>query len=812
MQTLFQDLRFGLRQLLKRPGFTLLAIISMALGIGANTAIFSLVDTVVFRPLPVRHATELQELYGTVQNGTVYTLQSYLNYKDYRDRNQVFSGLIAYRIVVASLSHNGNNERVWGTVVSSNYFDVLGVPPALGRGFLPEEDQTPSSHPVVVLSHGCWQKRFASDPGIVGRTVSLNNVVFTVVGVAPKGFIGTEVAYAPEMWAPLMMGPVIEPGSKWLEQRDSNNLFVVGRLKPGVAKAQAEASLKALTLELAKEYPAENVGRGLELIPPGLFIPDIRNSIFAFTAVLTAIGALVLLLACVNLANLLLARATERRKEIAIRLAVGASRARLIRQLMTESVMLSLGGGLFGVLVAAWINQLVRGVNLPIDVALVFDLRIDWRVISFTLALSVVTGLVFSLIPALQSSKPELVPALKDESSMAGFRRSRLRNSLVVAQVSLSLVLLISAGLIVRSLQEAQRMRPGFNPENAVTLSFDVGLQGYDEAKGRAFQRQALERIKALPGIESAAMTDNIPLSLNYNDTSIYLEGQPPASSSELPIAIPTSVSPDYFRTMGIALRGRDFAEQEDKVENRVAIVNETFARKFFPGQEAIGKRFNFSGADKPFWEIIGVCGDGKYNTLGEEQKPALFRPQLRDYNTTIALVVRTRNDPRTTLAAMQRELRNLDPTLPLYSVKTLTEHMKIPLFPARMAAGALGSFGVLALVLAAVGIYGVMSYVVAGRTREIGLRMALGAQSGNVRSLILRQGMTLALIGSVIGLAIAFGATRLLKSVLYGVSASDPITFVGVTFLLAIVALLACWLPARRATRVDPMIALRAE
>lgn len=812
MQTLFQDLRYGSRQLLKRPGFTLLAVISMALGIGANTAIFSLVDTVVFRPLPVRHATELQELYGTVQNGTVYTLQSYLNYKDYRDRNQVFSGLIAYRLVVASLSHNGNNERVWGTVVSSNYFDVLGVPLALGRGFLAEEDQTPKSHPVVVLSYACWQKRFASDPSIVGQTVSMNNVVFTVVGVAPRGFIGTEVAYAPEMWAPLMMGPVIEPGSNWLEHRDSNNLFVVGRLKPGVTKAQAEASLKVLTLELAKEHPADNVGRGLELIPPGLFIPDIRNSIFAFTAVLTAIGALVLLLACVNLANLLLARATERRKEIAIRLAVGASRARLVRQLMTESVMLSLAGGLFGVLVAAWINQLVRGVNLPIDVALVFDLRIDWRVISFTLALSVVTGLVFSVIPALQSSKPDLVPALKDESSMAGFRRSRLRNSLVVAQVSISLVLLISAGLIVRSLQEAQRMRPGFNPENAVTLSFDVGLQGYDEAKGRAFQKHALERIRALPGVESAALTDSIPLSLNYSDTTVYLEGQPPASSSELPIAIPTSVSPDYFRTMGIALRGRDFAEQEDKMENRVAIVNETFARKFFPGQEAIGKRFNFSGPDKPFWEIIGVCGDGKYNTLGEEQKPALFRPQLRDYSTTIALVARTRNDTRTTLAAMQSEMRNLDPTLPLYSVKTLTEHMKIPLFPARMAAGALGSFGVLALVLAAVGIYGVMSYVVAGRTREIGLRMALGAQSGNVRGLILRQGMTLALIGSIIGLAIAFGATRLLKSVLYGVSASDPITFVGVTFLLATVALLACWLPARRATRVDPMIALRAE
>jgi predicted permease len=812
MQTLFQDLRFGLRQLLKRPGFTLLAIISMALGIGANTAIFSLVDTVAFRPLPVRNGAELQELYGTLHNGADYTIQSYLNYKDYRDRNQVFSGLLAYRIAVASLSHNGNNERVWGTMASANYFDVLGVPPLLGRGFLPEEDQTPKSHPVVVLSYGCWQKRFGSDPAIVGRTVLVNNVPFTVIGVARKGFIGTDVAYSPEFWTPMMMGPVIEPGSNWLENRDSDNSFVVGRLKPGITKAQAEASLRALTFEMGKEHPTENAGRGIELIPPGLFIPDIRNGVFAFTAVLGAVGFLVLILACVNLANLLLARATERRKEIAIRLAVGASRRRLIRQLMTESVMLSLAGGVFGVLVAAAINRVVQRVDFPIDIALVFDLRIDWRVLSFTLGLSVLTGMLFSLIPAMQSSKPELVPALKDETSMAGFRRSRLRNSLVVAQITLSLVLLISAGLIVRSLQEAQRMRPGFNPENAVAFSFDVGLQGYDETKGRALQKQALERIRALPGIEAAALVDNIPLSLNYNNSTIYLEGQPPTPSAQLPLAIPSSVSPDYFRTMGISLRGRDFTDREEKPEHRVAVVNETFAKKFFPGQDPVGKRFNFSGADKPFWEIIGVCGDGKYNSLGEEPKAALFRPQLRDYSTAVSMVARTKGDPKTVLAAMQREMRSLDPTLPLYGMKTLKDHMKIPLFPAKIAAGALGSFGVLALVLAAVGIYGVMSYVVAGRTREIGLRMALGAQSGNVRNLILRQGMTLALIGTVIGLAIAFGATRLLKSVLYGVSASDPITFVGVTLLLAAVALLACWLPARRATRVDPMIALRAE
>jgi predicted permease len=812
MQTLFQDLRYGARQLLKRPGFTLLAIISMALGIGANTAIFSLVDTVVFRPLPVRNASELQELYGTLHNGADYTLQSYLNYKDYRDRNQVFSGLIAYRIAVASLSHNGNNERVWGTMASANYFDVLGVPPLLGRGFLPEENQTPKSHPVVVLSYGCWQKRFASDPTIVGRTVLVNNVPFTVVGVARKGFIGTEVAYSPEFWTPMMMGPVIEPGNNWLENRDSDNSFVVGRLKPGITKAQAEASLRALTFEMGKEHPTENAGRGIELIPPGLFIPDIRNGVFAFTAVLGAVGFLVLLLACVNLANLLLARATERRKEIAIRLAVGASRRRLIRQLMTESVMLSLAGGIFGVLVAAAINRVVQRVDFPIDIALVFDLRIDWRVLSFTLGLSVLTGMLFSLIPALQSSKPQLVPALKDETSMAGFRRSRLRSTLVVAQITLSLVLLISAGLIVRSLQEAQRMRPGFNPENAVAFSFDVGLQGYDEPKGRALQKQALERIRALPGVEAAALVDNIPLSLNYNSSTIYIEGQPPTPASQLPLAIPSSVSPDYFRTMGISFRGRDFTDQEEKVENRVAIVNNTFAKKFFPGQDPVGKRFNFSGANKPFWEIIGVCGDGKYNSLGEEPKAALFRPQWRDYSTAVSMVARTKGDPKTVLAAMQREMRNLDPTLPLYGLKTLKDHMKIPLFPAKIAAGALGSFGVLALVLAAVGIYGVMSYVVAGRTREIGLRMALGARTGNVRSLILRQGMSLALIGAAIGLAIAFAATRFLKSVLYGVDAMDPTTFIGVTLLLATVALLACWIPALRASRVDPMVALRAE
>jgi predicted permease len=809
--SLGQDIRYGWRQLLKRPGFTALAILSMALGIGANTAIFSLVDTVLLRPLPVRDPSQLIAVDGQLRNGTEFTLQSYLNYKDYRDRNTVFSGLLAYRFVVASLSHNGINERVWGFDVSGNYFDGLGVKPALGRSFLAEEDQTPDSHPVVILSHACWQKRFAGDPAIVGQKILLNTHPFTVVGVAPKGFVGTEVAYAPEFWVPMMMSKQIEPGSTWLDDRASDNLFVVGRLKPGTTVAQAKAQLDVVTEQMAKEHPKENAGRRVLLMPPGLFIPDIRNSIFAFSGLLAVVGALVLLLACVNLANLLLARATERRKEIGIRLAVGASRSRLVRQLLTESVLLSVMGGGVGLLFAIWTNQLVASIKLPTDIALLFDLRIDWRVLVFTLVLSLLTGIAFSLIPALQSSKPDLVPALKDENSLAGFRRSRLRNALVIAQIALSLVLLISAGLIVRSLQAAQRMRPGFNPQNAIALSFDLGLQGYDDAKGRAFYRRVMDRAAAIPGVRSVAATDVLPLALDYSSNTVYIEGQPVRSKSEMPVVIPYSASPGFFETMGMPLRGRNFLPNEDKKDSRVAVVNETFARRFFPGQDPIGKRYNHTGPNDPFWQIIGVVPDGKYNTLGEEPKAVVYRP-LRYFDGQFTLIARTDGDPRVVLAALRRAVQELDPTLPIYDAKTLTEHMNIPLFPAKMAAGILASFGVLALLLAAVGIYGVMSYVVAGRTREIGLRMALGAQTADVLRLILRQGMLLAMIGTIIGLTIGLGGTHLLKTLLYGVSAADPVTFAIVTLLLGSVTFFACWLPALRAARVDPMNALRAE
>src|SRR5256714_7061974 len=715
MSNLWQDVRYGFRRLRKSPSFTVIAIISLALGIGANAAIFSLVSTVLLRPLPVERPEQLVEVYGTLHNGADYTIQSYQNYRDYRDRSgDVLSGLIAYRFAPMSLSNQGNNQRVWGFIVSGNYFDVLGIKPALGRWFLPEEDQTEGSHAVAVMSYGCWQRRYGGDSSIINKMITLNGRSFTVVGIAPKGFNGTEIAYGSELFVPTMMAKAIEPGSDWLDSRNDDNLFVLGRLRPGVTRTQAESALEAITLQLAKEHPNENEGRGVRLMTPGLFIPEIRNAVIGFAGVLMVVVPVGLLLGCVNMANLLMTRATERRKEIAIRLALGASRMRLVRQLVTEGVLLSLAGGVCGLLLAAWINDLVAAIKLPTDIALVMDLRIDWRVVAFTLAVSLLSGIVFSLLPSLQASRPELVPALKDEASMGGFRRSRLRNALVVVQVSLSLVLLICAGLIVRGLQAAQSMRPGFNPDNAVALSFDVGLQGYDETRGREFQKQVLEHAQTVPGVASVALTTTVPLSLDYSFTTIYSEGQPFTSGSNLPQAVPNDVTPDYFRTMEINLRGRDFTEQENRRESRVAIINETFARKFWPGQDAIGRRFNFGGPTDPFWEVIGVAADGKYNSLGEDPKPAFYRPLLRDYSNNVTLVARTNGDPRSAITGLRREIESLDPNLPLYNIETLTEHMNLPLFPARIAATVLGSFGLLALTLATIGIYGVMSYVVA--------------------------------------------------------------------------------------------------
>src|SRR5262245_14669816 len=597
MNSLLQDLRYGARMLLKKPGFTLIAVITLALGIGANTAIFSLVNAILLRPLPVADPARLVSVSLVKRQGAGLGLFSYLDYQDFRDKNEVLAGLAAYRFAPMNLSgiagKGGNNERVWGYLVSGNYFDVLGVKAALGRAFSPEEDRTPDAHPVVVLSHSCFERRFGADPGIVGRTITLNGRQFTVIGIAPEGFTGTEHFFTPEIWAPSMMQSWIDPGAGKLEQRGGSGWFTVGRLKPGVSAVRAQAALGALAAEIGREYPSHDEGMTVQLTPPGLVIPAARTPVLGLAGLLMVTVGMVLAVACANLAGLLLARATVRRQEIAIRTALGAGRWRIVRQLLIESVLLAGLGGGFGLLLAFWIVDAVMALKPPLDFAVRVDAQMDWRVLSFTLLLSLLTGVLFGLIPALQATKTDLAPALKNETLMAGYRRSWLRNSLIVAQVALSFVLLIAAGLMARSLQSAQMLGPGFETEHAVVMSVNLSLQGYDEARAQEFYRQLTARVESLPGVRSASITSFLPLSLHYLGVGIYLEGQTPAPRTGVPESMQGSVGLNYFATMGISLiAGRDFTAQDQKDAPSVAIINETFARRFWPGQSAIGKRF----------------------------------------------------------------------------------------------------------------------------------------------------------------------------------------------------------------------------
>jgi predicted permease len=820
METLVQDLRVSLRRLRKAPGFTLIAVLSLALGIGANSAIFSLVNTALLRPLPVERPGELVALNSISEKGEVeIPVLSHPNYKDYRDRNTTLAGLILYRMAPVSLSHDGVNERVWSYVVSGNYFEVLGVRAKMGRVITPDDNKAKGAHPVAVLTHDCWQKRFGGEAQIVGKSILVNGGNFTVIGIAPPGFRGSEVGSRIEMWFPAMMQEQIEPGNDWLEDRASDNSFVQGRLKPGVTMAQAEANLRAIAADLAREFPKENEGRTIVLSPAGLYGKFMRGPVTGFAVVLMGIVGLVLLLACINLANLLLARAAERRKEIAIRLAVGATRFRLVRQLLTESVLLALLGGALGLLLAYWLVDVMTAFKPPTDIPVSTELHIDFRVLLFTLLASLVTGVLFGLAPALQATRPDLVPALKDEASVGGYRRQTgwlLRNGLVVVQVMLSLTLLVSAGLVLRGLQRAQLLNPGFTPQNAVEMSFDLSLQRYDEGRSKQFKRQLLDRVRALPGVQAAGLTNFMPLTLNINQNAIYIEGQPEERGGNAPVAMTAAATPGYLQAMGVRLlEGRDFAETDDDTRPRVAVVNESFARRFWPGQSAIGKRFSYDSDKEPrrqWTEIVGVMQNGKYFSLGEDPMLMAIRNQRQTDGSFLTLVVRATGEPKNALGAIRGEFAQLDANLPVYNIKTLVDHMNLPLFPARVAAYLLGGFGLLAMALAAIGLFGVMSHAVSQRTREIGIRMALGAGAREIFRLVVGQGLLLTAIGVVIGLALAALGTRLLANLLYGVDALDPLTFLGVTLLLAAVAFLACYFPARRAMRTDPMLALRCD
>jgi len=814
MGNFVKDIQYGARMLLKRPGLSAIAVITLALGIGANTAIFSLVNTVLLRPLPVDKPEQLVSLNSVSPSGdNNVPVFSYPNYRDYRDRNDVLSGVLAYRFSPISVSTNGVNERMWAYTVSGNYFEVLGVEPALGRFFTMDEDQAAGAHPVAVITYNCWQKRFGGSPSAIGKEVIVNGRTFSIIGVAKPGFHGSEISYVPEMWFPSAMISTIEPGDDYRNDRDSANFFVQGRLKPGVTAAQAEGALKSIAVQLSAEYPKENENKTVVLSPPGLFGTFMRGPILGFAGVMMAVVGLVLLLACTNLANLLLARATERRKEIAIRLAIGASRSRLIRQLLTESLLLALLGGAIGLALAFWLVDAMAALRPPMDVPLSTNVKIDYRVLLFTGVVSAATGVLFGLLPALQTTRPDLVPALKDETSIAGYRRSWLRNGLVVFQVSLSLLLLICAGLVLRGLQRAQLMNPGFTPHHGIELSFDLSLQGYDGTRTKTFKRQLVDRVRTLPGVQYAGVANVVPLSMSLNNNNVYVEGAPQERGANIPTAMTGFASPGLIEALGVdLLEGRDFTEQDGDTRPRTALVNETFARRFWPGESAVGKRFSFEGVAGPWLEVVGVLQDGKYFSLSEEPTPFVYAKLRPEDGSYLTLVVRTASDPQQMISAIRGEFQQLDSNLPVYSVKTLTEHMSLPLFPARVAAILLGSFGALALILAAIGIFGVMSYSVSQRTREIGIRMALGANAPNILRLVVGQGLKLISFGMGIGLVAAIAGTRLMSDLLYGVSATDSLTFFGIGLLLIGVAMLACYLPARRATQVDPMIALKCE
>jgi predicted permease len=811
MDRLLLDLRLAFRRLRQNPGFSIVAILTLALGIGANTAIFSVINAVLLRPLPVERSSELVAVNETMAGNTFPTL-SVPNFRDMRDRNAVLAGLAAYRILPASLGLPGASQRLWGYLVTGNYFDMLGVKPVRGRLLLPEDDRVPGGHPVAVISFGCWQKRFGGDPAVVGRQVKFNSMDFTVLGVAPQGFFGTELFYTAEVFFPMMMQKELEGGSGYLERRDVSNTFIVGRLKTGVTLPQAQAGLNSVARKLAEEYPKEDAGMKIMLTPPGLAGSYLRGAVVGFAAALFGVSCLVLLVACTNLASMLLARASDRRKETAIRLAIGAERGRLIRQLLTENMVAALAGGAGGALLSLWITDTLSAWRPAMDIQLFANVTTDMRVFLFALLMSMATTLLFGLLPALQSTKTDLVSALKNEVASERSRRWHVRDYVVASQVGLSVLLLVCSVLVVRSLQRALHAPIGYNPEGAVTVSFDLNIQGYNEARGRAFEHQLLEKVRAVPGIQSAALVDALPLSLASSSNSIFIEGQPQPKATDAPLAYYYTVSPDYFRTLETKLlKGREFDARDKQGGNRVAVVNQAFVEKLLHGGEPLAKHFMTAPDGKPI-EIVGVAEDGKYISLTENRSPAYWIPLEIWYSANASVVARTGLNGAQAVQLLRNAVRDLDPTVALYSTGTMTEQLDLPLFPARVAASALGAFGFLALILAATGIYGVMAYAVSRRTREIGIRMAIGASQAQVLGMIGRRALLLIATGTAVGLGLALMVARLLGQILYGIEPTDPVTYAAVFLMILAIAAVACCIPAMRAIRINPVSALRQE
>jgi len=816
MSTLLQDLRYALRLLRKSPGFTAVAVLTLALGIGATSTIFSWIDSTLLNPIP--GVTQTSGLVS-VMRGTVSEHPSppfsYADYVDLRSRNRSFSGLLAYHDDSMSLTGGRKPERIYSALTSANYFGVLGVKPFLGRAFVAEDETAPGGAPVVVISYAFWQSHFVSDPSAIGKTLQINRHNYTIVGVAPPHFHGCKTGLRDDVWIPLVMDREAW-GSTRLEERGSFWLNVLGRLRRGVTRQQAAAEMNLLMQQIAAS--TANIERGPDQITlDPLWRSPFGANIYLSKALPPVLGlaAVLLLLACANVSNLLLVRLVPRRREIAVRLAIGASRSQLLRQLLLESLLVALAGGVAAMLLTIWSAGTFARFFPSTSLPLALNGHANNSVLLATLTIAVLAAVVFGTLPALRTARLAPVAVLKEEEgrTSGGIHRSRLSSTMGVAQISLSLLLLIAAGLFLRSFRNEQRANPGFDPNHVLVASYDLGPTGDSRAQGITFDQQLLAKLQALPGVQYATLADFSPLNFTIHSDSVQPEGYIPRQheSMEIDRAV---VGPDYFETLRTPLvEGRSFTAQDNEKSQPVAIVNQEFCKRYWPGQDAIGRRITLFG--RRFGQsltVVGVARNAKYRLLHYPPTPAIFLPLYQDYHSEVIIHLRVTGDPNAYASAVEEAVGQLDPELPLYDVTTLKASMQFGSVFERMAAMLVGSFGLLALVLAAVGIYGVLAFVTRQRTHEIGIRMALGAQKTDILKMVIGQGLKLAVIGVVIGIAAALAVTRFLSSLLYGVEPNDPLIFVAVSLVLIAVALLACYIPARRAMRVDPMVALRHE
>jgi predicted permease len=804
------DFRYALRQLGRTPAFTLAAILSLTLGIGATATIFNLVNGMLLRPPPGERPEELIRVYTTHPGGFQYGSLSYPDYLDLREATEALGDLTLFRPVPLALGDGAAGERIWGQMVTSNFFGVLGVRPVLGRGFVPAEDE-PGAPPVVVLAHHFWARHFGEDPEAVGRTVFVNGSAFTVVGVAPEGFRGMQHGLDAELFAPMGMAGILRPGVDVREARGSRSFLATGRLAPGVTAEGASRALSLVMTRLGELYPATNQNRGMLAIPESEvgWSPDLRGTTVAAAVLFMSAGVLLLLLAAVNVSTLLLARARARRREMGVRVALGASAGRLFRQNLVESLMLAALAGGLGLLVTFQVSALLARVRLPLDVPLVLDFPVDLRVVLATLGVATVIAVVFGSIPTFQAARAGAMASLRGGGGAGGARDGRLGRGLVVVQVALSLALLVGAGFFARTAWEAGRQDPGFELDGHLLVSLDVGLHGYDEARGTAFYASLVERVRSLPDVRAASLAELLPVGLTGQQWGVTVEGYTPAEHEDMIVGY-NVVGPDYFRALGTTVvAGRDFDGRDRADAAPVAIVSEAMARRYWPDGSALGGRVHVAGALR---EVVGVVPSLQLDFLDPTPRPFVWVPHAQFYNAAMVVHVRTAGELGGAVTGIRRAVAALDPTLPVLEVRTMAEHAGVGLLPLRAGSLIFAIFGAAGLLLAAVGLYGVLAFQVARRTREIGVRMALGATGGRVVGQVLRQGTILVGLGLGLGLPVAFAVSLGATRVLHGASAADPVVYVAVTAVLLLTALLAAWLPARRAARIHPMEALRHE